>query len=406
MPPKSSLNKLSLIIGSFLILMGLVLNEFVLIELLSPDGILETPTRMIVWFLNLLFIFTGLLIIKYNALRMAPKEIVFCLVTFLSFLFLLEGSFRVYYFLLDKQSSPKMTLSRYLGWKTVPDYYSNQPIKGYGKIIYSTKKYGFRSFGDINTTKKKIFVIGDSFTQGSTVSDGNAYYDYLKKHNDNIEIFAYGCGGYGSLQEYMILDKYVDMIDLDLILWQFSPNDFVNNDYELESLSFRNNNHMVRPYYRKGKIEWLYPKQNYGWIYSVVQSSYLLRMINIRLNILKAEKKGSIEDKLSPDNPMFKKALKTTSKIMNLVKKRAGKIPIVAFSVSNPKWMAGSFFDICKKHGIHYISGIPEALGRAKKNGIIVDGAPYDGHYNSEGHIIMGKLISDYMIREKLLIAE
>jgi hypothetical protein len=288
----------------------------------------------------------------------------------------------------------------------VPDYHSSKPIKGYGEIIYSTKKYGFRSFGEINTGKKKIFMIGDSFTQGSTVSDGNTYYDSLKKNNDNIEIFAYGCGGYGSLQEYMILDKYVDIINPDLILWQFSPNDFVNNDYELESLSFKNNNHMVRPYYRKGKIEWLYPKQNHDWIYSIVQSSYLLRMLSIRLNIIKAEKKGSIEDKLSPGDAMFEKASETTSEIMGLVKKRAGRIPIIAFSVGDPKWIGNSFFDICKKHGIHYISGIPEAIKRAKNNGIIVDGTPYDGHYNSVGHTIMGKLILDYMIGEKLLIAE
>jgi hypothetical protein len=88
---------------------------------------------------------------------------------------------------------------------------------------------------------------------------------------------------------------------------------------------------------------------------------------------------------------------------MNLVKKRAGKIPIVAFSVSNPKWMANSFFNICKKHGIHYISGIPEALGRAKKSGLIVDGTPYDSHYNKMGHIIMGKIILGNIVERKLL---
>jgi hypothetical protein len=120
---------------------------------------------------------------------------------------------------------------------------------------------------------------------------------------------------------------------------------------------------------------------------------------------LKAEKKGAIEDKLSPNNLMFKKALKTTSEIMGLVKIRAGKIPIVAFSVHNPKWMQDSFFNICKKHGIHYISGISGALERAKKNGLIVDGMPYDSHYNKIGHTIMGKIILDYIVERKLLSA-
>jgi hypothetical protein len=200
-----------------------------------------------------------------------------------------------------------MRLSQYLGWENKANYRFIKNLRGYGEIIYSTKEYGFRSFSDVNTRKKKIFVIGDSFTQACSVSDGWTYYDYLEKNNDNIEIFSYGGGGYGSLQEYMILDKYIDIIRPDLILWQFCPNDFINNDHELESASLKNNNHMIRPYYKEGRIEWLYPKQNYGWIYSVVQSSYLLRMLNIRLNILKAEKKGSIEDKLSPNSLMLKK---------------------------------------------------------------------------------------------------
>ena len=70
----------------------------------------------------------------------------------------------------------------------------------------SQKDYGFRMFGDLRSARPKVFVIGDSFTQASQVSDDDTYYAYLKD-TLGVEVFAYGAGGYGTLQEYMILDQ-------------------------------------------------------------------------------------------------------------------------------------------------------------------------------------------------------
>ena len=67
--------------------------------------------------------------------------------------------------------------------------------------------------------------------------------------------------GYGSLQEFMILGRYLDEISPDIVLWQFCSNDFINNYHELESVSFSNNNQMTRPYYKNSDIEWLFPKK-------------------------------------------------------------------------------------------------------------------------------------------------
>lgn len=315
----------------------------------------------------------------------------------------MEGGIRIFYIVKNKIIPRERNFSKYLGWETAANVFSKEILKGYGEIKYSTTKWGFRVFGNVNTIKTKIFVIGDSITQANTVSNGNAYYDYLKKKNNNIEIFAYGGGGYGSLQEYMILDKYIDKIKPDIILWQFSYNDIINNDHELESASFINNNHMVRPYYIQGHIEWLYPTENRGLIYKIVQSSYLLRLLDIRLKILRAEKIGSIEDKLSENQPLLKKSLITTSEILGLARKRVGNIPILAFSADNQKWLGNAFFDICNTYAIHYIPGIPEAIQAAKKSGISVDGSPYDPHWNSVGHSIVGEIILNYIIKMKLL---
>jgi hypothetical protein len=102
--------------------------------------------------------------------------------------------------------------------------------------------------GDVASDKPRVFVIGDSFTQApEDASDGKTYYSDLKKLG--LEVFAYGGSGYGSLQEFMILDRYYNVVKPDLIVWQYSTNDVVNNSPELETASRVNNNGMVRPYF-------------------------------------------------------------------------------------------------------------------------------------------------------------
>jgi hypothetical protein len=344
---------------------------------------------------------------KYNFFNnIGFKEVVFSIVTFVLFLLFLEGALRFYYFVINKSNSSQRIISKYLGWETAPNFQSTNTIKGYGKIKYSTQKDGFRVFGNTVTDKKKIFVIGDSFTEAHTVSDGSTYYETLQKNSNKIEIFAYGSGGYGSLQEYLIIEKYIDVIKPDIILWQFCSNDIVNNDHNLESASFINNNQMTRPYYVAGKIEWLYPRQKQSWISDLIKISYLVRTISIKFNIFKAETEGSIEYRMTPDDPMLKRAINTTSEIMCLVKKKAGKTPVVAFSADNPTWINNCFSDICKKNGIYYIAGIPETIEMEKKGGVVVDGSPYDTHYNGLGHAIIGKIIYDYLVDKCLLDRE
>lgn len=339
-----------------------------------------------------------------NNFKIKSREIVFSVVIFIFFLLLMEGGMRIFNFIKYKNKyNREMNFSTYLGWETTQNDSWKRDVKGYGEVVYTTQRSGFRIFGDIDSNKIKIFVIGDSFTQAHTVSDGKIYYDYLRNNNNNVEIFAYGGGGYGSLQEYMILDKYFDIIKPHIILWQFCQNDIINNDYDLESVSFKNNNHMTRPYYREGKIEWLYPEQSIGWFSYVVKSSHLLRFLHIRINIFKAEQYGSIEDELSVNHPLFIKAAKITSDIMGLVKKRVGDTPIVAFSVNKPRWEGNTFREICEKHGIHFIPNIPEAIEEAKQFGMIVDGLPFDGHWNDNGHSIAGKVILDYLTKNNLL---
>jgi hypothetical protein len=329
--------------------------------------------------------------------RTNKRYILFSFITFFVFLVLMEGGLRTYFWIRSKIDAPERNFQEYLGWETGGNVSSERVVKGYGTVKYSTGQYGFRRFGDPETDRTKILVIGDSFTAGHTVSDGETYYDYLEKHDDNIEVFVYGGGGYGTLQEFMILDRYVDEIRPDVVLWQWCSNDLINNSHELESASFGNNNQMTRPYYKNGRIEWLFPRQYGGSVDKLIQSSYLLRLLNIRWNILAAEKKESIEWRLTPDHALLRESTQMTVDILKLAQERLGGIPVFAFSVDAAPWVGPIFQDICDQLSIDFIPGIPEAVAEAKKSGVVVDGLPYDGHWNGAGHAIAGEIILRYL---------
>ena len=143
-----------------------------------------------------------------------------------------------------------ISLDQELGWKATEHYQETLIERTNAGRPYSVrrsqKQYGFRQFGDLDSKKMRLLVIGDSFTHATAVSDDRTYHALLAQLLD-VEVFAYGAGGYGTLQELMILDRYIDIIRPDVILWQYCANDFINNDNELERLSLVNNNGWVRP---------------------------------------------------------------------------------------------------------------------------------------------------------------
>lgn len=392
-------NKYALVAGGTCIAAGLAMNEWTVGAVLSDDGSIDSPfIRAIIWLFDIFMVFLGACLVYYKPrLKAGLRELFFTLIVCVIFLCFLEGAFRLTFYLQSRNADSHMIMSGDLGWESTEDYSSGKAIAGYGDVTYSSTRNGFRVFGDPAANKTRIFVIGDSYTQARSVSDGKAYYDYLRGNNDEMEIFVYGCGGYGSYQEYLILDKYIDEIKPDIIVWQFSSNDIINNDYQLESKSLRNNNHMVRPYLINGEERLLYPGQRGNILSSLARRSYLLRYINVRLNIAVAERKGSIEDDLDPEHPFLKSSAAITTQIMRKAIKRAGTTPIVAFNVDKPEWLGDTYIRICNSLGIHFVPGVPEAVQSAKNEGVVVDGSPHDLHWNAAGHAIAGRLIRDYL---------
>ncbi|MCP4651020.1 MAG: SGNH/GDSL hydrolase family protein [PVC group bacterium] len=293
-------------------------------------------------------------------------------------------------------------LSYELGWESRPNYTFSGVKKSSDGSIYNVDinfdSNGFRAFGDVHSNKIKVLVIGDSGTQAIEVSDNETYYSLLGKLL-NVEIFAYGCGAFGTLQEYMILDKYIDIIKPDILLWQYCQNDFSDNSVEFEKKS-KYRQGRLRPYWVDGEIKYQIPVDNFLWLrIFATRNSRLLYILFYRLNnFLVPNASSFIEDAIQQrgfSNKIFGKSIIITDEIMAGVKKRMGGIQIVSFS-ANAEWpYLEAFGKISKNNNIHFINNVGKSIIDAKETGAIVRSID-NMHWNNLGHKIVADCIVMY----------
>jgi hypothetical protein len=149
-----------------------------------------------------------------------------------------------------------------LGWRPKNNFSSKiRVVDQSGEVYfvnYSTNEFGFREFGNINSDKKKILFVGDSWTGDPYSSDEDAYFGVVK-NNLPLEVFTIGGGGYGTLQELLLIKEYAGMIKPDILVLQFTDNDIINNSYFLEGPSIVRNQKNIRPYWINNKIGYRLP---------------------------------------------------------------------------------------------------------------------------------------------------
>ncbi len=300
-----------------------------------------------------------------------------------------------------------ITLDQELGWRATEHYEETLVEKTQTGRPYPVKRtqkqYGFRQFGDLYSNKPKFLVIGDSFTHATSVSDDRTYYALLSKIL-NVEVFAYGVGGYGTLQEFLVFDRYIETIRPDVILWQFCANDFINNDNELERLSLVNNNGWIRPYWQQGKVRHLSPKESSVQVREWInRRSRFLYFIVSRIDRLRA---GSASKTVERDiefegmhHAGFLRAVSTTDELMGLVRKKVGNRPIMAFNCARAEPYDQAFQEISTHHRIAYWADVAWAVQEAENRGEDVYAS--DGsHWNERGHELIAESIAKHFQRE------
>lgn len=390
------------VVGAVLVAVALVANEWVLGAWLTIGGRVANPaSRLVLALVDLVFLAAGLTLI-FKRERAPWRQMLLSVVTTIVALAFAEGGLRAFFGLRGWLYPQSRTVAGTIGWQPVANLSIDEEVPNFGRVRYTTTRGGFRVFGDPASKKLKVLVLGDSFTEGGTVSVGQTYYEHLGRTRPDLEMFAIGGGGYGTLQEYQLLDKWVDEIRPNLVLVQMHPNDLINNSHALESRSTTDNNQMTRPYWENGRVVSRFP-ENPAWgpLYNLVRHSYLLRLVNVNLVFLRAKRVGSIERTATRHDPDVIQAISTTAELLGMMQRRAN-APVVVFSARpDDAFEFWSVSDACRRAGVQFIPGVGEAVGAAHAAGERVNGLPVDAHWNGRGHEIAAGVIAAWLEKQR-----
>jgi len=282
-------------------------------------------------------------------------------------------------------------------------YFLYRDIPFFGSIGYFPNPElgweGKKIFRDPSTKKFKIFFIGDSFTGGAGIKEKYMYYNVIKNNLD-IETFVYGGGAYGTLQEYIALNKYLDYIKPNLVVLQVCDNDFINNSWELESRSFIYNDFMVRPYLIDERIEYRFPRaaaklilflSNSRFFYTLINRTDRFFKIAARKGLLRSVENDIQEKELNFAN--FKNAVGITDRIIAKIKSRTSGTPLIAFPVDTNQPYFEQFRMIFKKNNIEFIEGVAKTIRQQESRGVNL--RLKNGHFNEVGNQICGQVLAE-----------
>ncbi|MCU7835979.1 MAG: SGNH/GDSL hydrolase family protein [gamma proteobacterium symbiont of Taylorina sp.] len=317
------------------------------------------------------------------------------ILTFLLFFAFITA--QIYHSIKHRNQVNYYSYDKQLGWvitpkKKIQKFASDKTGRQY-KINITTNEHGFRAWGNIDSKKKKILFIGDSFTADPNMSDADSYFGVVAKGLP-VEVFATGGGGYGTLQELLLLQKFIKVIHPDFVVLQFHPNDYINNSLALEENFIVRNQKNLRPYFHAGSI---IQRQGIASIYRLLYHySSIFRLLDIHLQQYQYEKYKGYYSREFVGSLMHKKLMNESYEITrNLLEKFVSEVKSVGakgliFSCRENK---NKWIELSNSVGLKPLPDVAMAVRNAESSGISVRAA--DGaHWNDLGHQIAGKVLT------------
>ena len=263
-------------------------------------------------------------------------------------------------------------------------------------------EHGFKRWGNLTSNKTKVLIVGDSFTEMRQASNGEEWFKVLEDKYE-VELFVYGIGGWGSLQEYMLIEDYYDKVRPDVIIWQFYFNDFANNYYEFDKNEYPYNSFSYRPYLENGKIVYRLPLPN-SWFR---EHSKIAELVLINYDLLMRSFADKNKDVFYSRNygdgfwkrnfsesllfrGHFNDTLAVTEEIFQMGRNKAGKTPMYLFSADSR--LEDVERKIAQSANMSYIQGVALEIAKYPEEEVLA----VDGHWNPKGNKIAGEYISDY----------
>lgn len=275
----------------------------------------------------------------------------------------------------------------------------------YYPVDYQSDKNGFRVFGDVDQDSlPKVLFIGDSFTQAAEVSNGKTFYNVFQDSFPS-EIFAFGSSGFGTLQEFLVFQKYFEIIKPDMVIWQLCSNDFIDNHIKLEKASLYKNQKR-RPYLVKSEIEY---HSSERVIYNFLMRNSAL-FYNLDMLVKKVIWKFNLENygeirivNQGKDYKRFKTAFDITDEIFKRINSVIGdqaKLVMFCADYSEPQFSFLS--EVANNNSILFIEDNVHRLNEAKDANEVI--FCYDNiHWNEYGHLVVGNAIVTALRRNQII---
>ncbi|NQU95571.1 MAG: hypothetical protein HQ549_05010 [Candidatus Omnitrophica bacterium] len=231
-----SLPKLALI-GILFLLIGLTINVKILAFLFSPDRRIESPiTRIMIYSFQIILISSGTICLykrkSANIARIVSNLSLLFGSIILTF-FMLELFFRAFNLFPPLTAEPK-PLYRYnslLGWEFIPNISCRSVLRYKKSTIVNTNSAGMRDMEySIKKPegKKRIVVLGDSFTSNVNVDLKNVFTEVMEKLLPrNWQVLNFGVDSFGPQQEFLMLENRAIKYEPDIVIMVI----FIGNDF-------------------------------------------------------------------------------------------------------------------------------------------------------------------------------
>ena len=109
-----------------------------------------------------------------------------------------------------------------IGWKLPPMESIAEETAAYS-VTYRSNRQGFRARRDfaLPTRKRRIALLGDSYTMGSGVEDDQTFAHLLQRRLRKTQSYNFGIGGFGVDQMWLTLRHYALPTEPDLVVLSF-----------------------------------------------------------------------------------------------------------------------------------------------------------------------------------------
>ena len=106
-----------------------------------------------------------------------------------------------------------------IGYTFIPNLKVRLPHETGGYLV-RTNSLGFRDDRTPGATssRRRVFVFGDSFTAGDGVSNGHRYSDELQRNLTDVDVYNFGLPGSGTDQQLIAYRKFARGLDCDLLI--------------------------------------------------------------------------------------------------------------------------------------------------------------------------------------------